>query len=651
MASFNITVNSKFRPLSYAELMAPVDYYNQEYDKAEEQYNTLSQQTEAFKDVANREKAPDTWAQYNKYSTMLNTAIDDFSKGMTAKNRAALLGLKRDYAKEIIPIANAYARQQAQIKEQNDMDLKDPTHIWERRAADESIDKYLHDPNYNYGRQYSGALITQYVQNAADKLAKEAKNEQGKAKIRQLLPYTYQIVEQDGYTAEAVMKAIQQSPDADEILTGLVENAVDNTGIRDWNNNEALNKAYKAAKQGLYYAIGDSKTHEITDNYGMQLALLQAKNSLPSSSSVSNNKSALNKQMLSNIYEGRIPLNIVPLVGTNDEGNKLKERILLIANRLGIGNGGAGDKAGKHIALAGKNGQHIKLWTDKGVLISKDEFMKQLDGAIIYGTPSSSVTGYKNDTRHEITEAEKQQVYDSYMNDLYELGLDPTNGKITIKDVVNARDNIIKNNVGARIMQGIIIPTYNNAQVFKELNSRIATGEDMLTPFEEVMTFDRNSNVVTSGHRASFADKFNDSGTLSGASSPEFMVLPNMNQNLLMRLDGKTYSVPLNKLVSQSIIDETYGYMGNMLQAKEILNELKQAAQQRYLSLINQGVEPQLAANTAQSELVNSPYYTQIASAIDNNYAAFMRSLQNNLHFRMNEAVYDTNTTSETVIP
>jgi hypothetical protein len=44
---------------------------------------------------------------YKAYSDELNNTLDSFSKGMNISNRSALLGLKRRYASEILPIAKA----------------------------------------------------------------------------------------------------------------------------------------------------------------------------------------------------------------------------------------------------------------------------------------------------------------------------------------------------------------------------------------------------------------------------------------------------------------------------------------------------------------------------------------------------------------
>lgn len=103
-----ITLNSKFKPFTYDELVKPLQDYGEAYREVEEQYSTLAQQTEAWKNIATQENSPEAYAMYKRYSDELNAVVEDFSKGMTIKNRGQLMGMKTRYASEIEPIKNAY---------------------------------------------------------------------------------------------------------------------------------------------------------------------------------------------------------------------------------------------------------------------------------------------------------------------------------------------------------------------------------------------------------------------------------------------------------------------------------------------------------------------------------------------------------------
>lgn len=102
-----LQLDTQFNPFTYDEMVKPLLYYKQSYDEAEAAYSDLVAQTEAWKDIANRENSPEAFEMYQRYSGDLSRAVDDFSQGMTAKNRRALIGLRRRYAQDIAPIARA----------------------------------------------------------------------------------------------------------------------------------------------------------------------------------------------------------------------------------------------------------------------------------------------------------------------------------------------------------------------------------------------------------------------------------------------------------------------------------------------------------------------------------------------------------------
>lgn len=141
----NIRITSKFRPFSFDELLKPMAIYKEAYDKAEEDYNSLAVQTEQWRDIANQTKSPEAYAMFNKYATDLQTATENFSKGMTLQNKGQLLAMKRRYASDILPIAKASEA----MKEANEFRMKmGPDAIFEVGEYD-SLDKFLHGKTAN----------------------------------------------------------------------------------------------------------------------------------------------------------------------------------------------------------------------------------------------------------------------------------------------------------------------------------------------------------------------------------------------------------------------------------------------------------------------------------------------------------------------
>lgn len=137
-----ITINSEFRPFTYDELTKPLNDYTEAYNKVEEQYSTLAQQTEAWKNIATQENSPEAYAMYKKYSDELNAVVEDFSRGMTIQNRSKLSGLKSRYASEITPIANAYNAMQEANKYRETVRAKDGSAVFVKDRYN-SLDDFL----------------------------------------------------------------------------------------------------------------------------------------------------------------------------------------------------------------------------------------------------------------------------------------------------------------------------------------------------------------------------------------------------------------------------------------------------------------------------------------------------------------------------
>lgn len=136
-----ITINSKFKPFSYDELVKPLIYYKEAYDKAEKDYSDLAAQTETFRDIASQEENPVAYELYKSYSDDLNKAMEDFSKGMTATNRRDLIKLKRGYASKIGAISRAYQQASEENKRRADMMARNPNIRMKNPTV--KVDEYL----------------------------------------------------------------------------------------------------------------------------------------------------------------------------------------------------------------------------------------------------------------------------------------------------------------------------------------------------------------------------------------------------------------------------------------------------------------------------------------------------------------------------
>lgn len=244
-----LALDTKFNPFSYAEMVQPLLYYKDAYEKTEAAYSDLASQTEAWKDVANQQNSPEAYAMYKKYSDDLNSVVDDFSRGMTAGNRRQLLNMKRRYAKEISPIERASAALDEAIKYRQDMASKDPTAVFVQNYS--SIDDFLHGKRAN-NEFVSGKDLMTRVAAKAEGMGKALFNDSQFKKI--LGGQKYQAMIANGYTPEMLLQVMQNDPDASPYLTQIYKGELESIGLDRFSELDQA-KLINAAQTGMYAGL------------------------------------------------------------------------------------------------------------------------------------------------------------------------------------------------------------------------------------------------------------------------------------------------------------------------------------------------------------------------------------------------------------
>lgn len=279
MANFSFVSGAKFRPFSYQEMLQPLQAYTQEYNTIQEGMGELGTKADVFDKMANEQTDPQAYAMYKQYSNDLAKQAESLAKqGLTPASRQGLIDMKRRYSSEIIPIEQAYKRRQELVDEQRKLQAQDSTLLFDRPASTLSLDELISNPALS-PQSYSGALLSKQVGTAAQNLAKEVR--ENPRKWRTILGNQYyETIMQKGFRPEEIMQAVQNNPEASPILQGIVEDAVGSSGIKNWNDENILNRAYDYARQGLWNAVGETQYQQLSNkayDYAMQERLAAIK--------------------------------------------------------------------------------------------------------------------------------------------------------------------------------------------------------------------------------------------------------------------------------------------------------------------------------------------------------------------------------------
>lgn len=279
MPNFSFVSNAKFRPFSYQEMLQPLQAYTQEYNTIQEGMGELGTKADIFEKMANEQTDPQAYAMYKQYSNDLAKQAESLAKqGLTPASRQGLIDMKRRYSSEIVPIEQAYKRRQELIDEQRKLQAQDSTLLFDRPASTLSLDELIANPALS-PQSYSGALLSKQVGTAAQNLAKEVR--ENPRRWRTILGNQYyETIMQKGFRPDEIMQAVQNNPEASPILQGIVEDAIGSSGIRNWNDENILNRAYDYARQGLWNAVGETQYQTLSNkayDYAMQERLAAIK--------------------------------------------------------------------------------------------------------------------------------------------------------------------------------------------------------------------------------------------------------------------------------------------------------------------------------------------------------------------------------------
>lgn len=268
MANYSLILDTKFKPFSYAEMLAPVAAATQAHQALEEEYANLATKANVWEEMANEQADPYAYKMYKTYSDDLEARAEQLMKyGLNASSRRGMLDMRARYSKEIIPIENAYKRREKLVDEQRAAMLSNPTLFYQRDAASMSLDDFIKNPSLDYGAVYSGALLAQQAGQIASNL-KTALTKKGDLKSLGL-QFQYERLLQYGYTPDQIEKAITNPKEGDPILTAIVDQVLESSGMTQWASPEQMRRARAFANQGLYNAIGQSKLDNFTDQAGL----------------------------------------------------------------------------------------------------------------------------------------------------------------------------------------------------------------------------------------------------------------------------------------------------------------------------------------------------------------------------------------------
>lgn len=561
MASSNmIVLNSKFNPFSYQELLAPVQAADTEHKIIQEEEGKLQTLADAWKNKLNPELDKKAYTQYTNYINNLKSQSEALAKnGLTPTSRKSLVDARAAYSSDIIPIETAYNTRLQRADEQRKLSLSDPTYMHERDLGTVSIDEFMDNPTLS-SRGISGSYFTKAVADAAEQMSKETRTPEGKAKWKSILNRQYwEKIDQYGFTSKEVLDAINGNPKAAAELTKLVKNSVNSSGIMDWNNPEAIKRAYGYANQGLYHAIGTAQEKEMANrNFldPLQRAQLNAMTPPTDPGSVPSTESYFE----TNISEGK-KINGITSKLLNSEGKPLAT---YFGKKGEINPLGAYEKYKnfKENSLSNYN-KYIDRLAQKYATNGKVE-VKMINGQKVLSGPG--VTGqllkeyqvYQRGFRDQ-TKANNNmtRISDEEYNYLKQIGIKPNDDYKTVVSKINTHKEMAQRGHNFYNLQ---IQPESMLALSNDISQKLNTGRAVLKPIDKESMTVRDKKVKDSDFTDGYDEKKGKSNITKVQYSPKFggLVVTNQNGDMFKVtevMDNETTNIIKN---NQGFIDKYY---------------------------------------------------------------------------------------------
>ena len=140
-----------FNPMSFDDMVKPLNMYKQYYEQNEEKLTELQAQAKLWEDIANSELDAEYADKYNNYAQSLDDAAQQLSNGMSYNLRKQVQDLRAQSAM-VSQIENAYALRAKDIDAYNKMMYEDPSRIGATNPRNIRLNEYFGGPiQMNYG--------------------------------------------------------------------------------------------------------------------------------------------------------------------------------------------------------------------------------------------------------------------------------------------------------------------------------------------------------------------------------------------------------------------------------------------------------------------------------------------------------------------
>lgn len=498
------TINEQFRPMSYQEMLAPVQMADTEHKNLEQSQADLAAASIQWEDKLKNETDPTLRNLYQGYADNLRKEAETLaSKGLDGNSRRGLLDLRTQYARDIMPIEEAYKKYQGELARRQQLKDTDSSYIFEK--GDLNITGYYNNPE----TQYKAMKVDEVYKTAAADFGNYATKFLEKNIGKWKSTAFGQMLERrmhSGATEEQILDLIENDPSAPEELKELYSTIKESYFERGNWSEEDQTKIVDALNRGAIYGIGSIKSDLQTNQ-----------NFVPNGSRGGGtppdkpfyNAYDLDSPHLTGEEGSKLQNNLKEKYFTKDGGVKLNAKVPLVET---LQSGNVTDRTKKTTI-------DVPYYDNKGNVLSEEQFIKNADN-----NPNA------------------KKAYNHFRKEMKSIGLDVDKG-FTAKEFKEAVNSI--GTESTVTIQALDVPFDDTHKALSKMIN-LTRGTDDVTSLKRITSFDKDGVVETDGKNIKANDVFKTKGnTQNYENDPIFFLPPNKNtKGLIIGYGESKYLAP-----------------------------------------------------------------------------------------------------------
>ena len=275
MPNYGLVINSKFRPFSYQEMLAPVQQSTEAHKDLEDKFDEIAVQAGTLEALLNPAIDKDATEQYRGFIEGLNKEAEALAKeGLTPLSRTSLSNMRKSYISQIVPLQDAANRRLEEIKLQRQ---SGDTKEWEYDASTRSLDDYVRDKTLT-SKSINKEDVLKKSMTAYSTLAKRLRDYSLTKDPKIKDQYKQAFYKEYGRTPEEYSNFLNQVRTGmangvpledmlvqDATMYSMFKNLYDQTGVGTWNNSQAQRNIADLILTGAAQAIGPDDISLQTD--------------------------------------------------------------------------------------------------------------------------------------------------------------------------------------------------------------------------------------------------------------------------------------------------------------------------------------------------------------------------------------------------